>query len=279
MSRVPLLPERARPLLFAHRGCSSLAPENTMASYRKARETGAPGIELDVHLCASGELVVAHDDNFKRTSPQSVNPANARNIEEMIWDEIKTIDVGSFFAAAFSGERCPLLADVLEAFCPDMYVDVELKTRKVSGDALPAKVAELFFKMGNKTRNAATVSSFNPFALTAFKKACGIANGDTKSIPTAIIYCVDEEVPWILRRGAGRFLSACDYAKPRHDQVNRLNVFGIAKLEKRPVIPWTVDDPALAARMLETGCEGIITNCPQHYTRGSGFGRSRLCMR
>ena len=48
----------SRPLLFAHRGYSAKAPENTMAAFRLAWESGIPGIELDVHLCKSGEAVV-----------------------------------------------------------------------------------------------------------------------------------------------------------------------------------------------------------------------------
>jgi len=67
---IPLLPDRPRPLLFAHRGCSSLAPENTMAAFATALRVGSPGVELDVHRCATGELVVAHDDCFTaRTAP------------------------------------------------------------------------------------------------------------------------------------------------------------------------------------------------------------------
>ncbi|MDR1908913.1 MAG: glycerophosphodiester phosphodiesterase, partial [Spirochaetaceae bacterium] len=260
MSRIPLLPERSRPLLFAHRGCSSLAPENTWASYRRARELGAPGLELDVHLCATGELVVAHDDNFHRTAPS----APRGNLEDLSWEEIRTVDVGSFFGPGFGGERCPLLQDILEEFCPELYVDIELKTRKTSGDALPARTAELLRSLGPRVEQAVTVSSFNPFALRAFRAACAPA----PAIPTAIIYCVDPEVPWILRRGAGRFIAACDYAKPRRDQAGRGAVAALAGREKRPVVPWTVDDPAEAALLLDRGCEGIITNCPQHYTGG-----------
>ena len=101
MSRVPLLPDRKRPMLFAHRGCSSLAPENTMASFKKAREVGAPGIELDIHVCKSGELVVVHDDTFQRTAGDS------RAIADLTLAEIQAIDVGK-------GERPPLLDDGLE---------------------------------------------------------------------------------------------------------------------------------------------------------------------
>ena len=250
MSSVPLLPDRKRPLVFAHRGCSSLAPENTMASFTRARETGAPGLELDIHVCASGELVVAHDDTFERTA------GDRRRVAELNYGEIKRIDVGSFFNPAFRGERAPLLEDVLEAFCPGMYIDIELKTRKTKNDPLPGRLAETLARFGDRALKSVSVSSFNPFSIRVFKRLC-------PQVPTAIIWSADTEVPPILRYGFGRFLSRCDYLKPVYRQVNPLSRFWLSGVEGRPLIPWTIDDRALAERMLKTGCLGIITNRPQ----------------
>jgi glycerophosphoryl diester phosphodiesterase len=233
---IPVLPERARPLLFAHRGCSSLAPENTMASFNKARSVGAPGLELDVHGCLSHELVVAHDDTFRRTA------GDDRAIADMLWDDIRHIDVGA-------GESPPLLESVLEEFCPEQYVDIELKTRRTRDDPLPGRVAALLVAMGERVLHAVTVSSFNPVALLNFKKIC-------RYIPTAIIWSADHAVPPLLRYGFGGILSGCDYLKPVHTQVRRFF---------RPAVPWTVDDTDLAARLLKRGCVGIITNRPQDF--------------
>jgi glycerophosphoryl diester phosphodiesterase len=230
-----------------------------MAAYRKARETGAPGIELDVHLSApaggnEGELVVAHDDTFKRTAPVDAN-GKGRTIEELSLGEIRTIDVGSFFGPAFSGERPPLLAEVLEEFCPDMYIDIELKSHKTGGDPLPRLVAETLKRLGPKVEGAVTVSSFNPLCLRAFKEY-------SPEIPTAAIWCDAPEVPRIFRRGFGRIIARCDYVKPGHPQVNP-SFCSRMRGERRPVVPWTIDDPALAEKMLSLGCGGIISNRPQ----------------
>jgi glycerophosphoryl diester phosphodiesterase len=246
MKKISVLPDRTRPLLFAHRGCSSLAPENTFASFRKAKEFGLPGIELDIHLCASGELVVAHDDNFTRTAN------DRRNIEDLTYDEITSIDVGSFFSSSFKNERVMLLEEVLEEFCPDMYIDIELKTRKTSNDFLPEAAAKKIKSMGEKMCSAVTISSFNPFALRAFKKFA-------PEIPTALIWSIDPEVPRILRRGQGRLIAACDYLKPEYAQVKSSARF----MKRSPVIPWTIDNSALAKKMLALGVEGIISNKPQ----------------
>jgi glycerophosphoryl diester phosphodiesterase len=221
-----------------------------MASFNKAKETGALGIELDIHVCASGELVVAHDDTFQRTAGDS------RRIADLDFREIRVVDVGSFFDPAFRGERPPLLEDVLEAFCPDMYIDIELKSRKTKHDPLPGLLAETIRRFGDRALKSVTVSSFNPFSILAFKRLC-------PRIPAAVIWSADAEVPPILRRGFGRFLSHCDYLKPVHRQVNRWSRFWLGGVEKRPLVPWTIDDCALAERMLKTGCAGIITNRPQ----------------
>ena len=263
MSRLPLLPDRKRPLLFAHRGCSSLAPENTLESFRKTREVGAPGIELDIHICGTGELVVAHDDTFTRTVPAEAN-GDGRRIEELSLAEIRALDVGSFFGPGFAGERPPLLAEVLEEFCPDLYVDIELKSRKTKDDPLPVAAAKLLKTLGRAIEASVTVSSFNPLCLGAFKRAA-------PHIPTAVIYSVNPEVPWTLRRGAGRFIAGCDYVKPEHAQATAFARFRIAGLEGRPLVPWTVDDPALAERLLGLGCGGIITNRPQDMTPLAAF--------
>jgi glycerophosphoryl diester phosphodiesterase len=268
VSRLPLLPDRPRPLIFAHRGCSSLAPENTLAAFRKARDIGAPGIELDIHVCRTGELVVAHDDNFLRTVPEGLNGAG-RPIEELEYAEIRAIDVGAAFGrqsgvqearaaepGAFRGERPPLLEQVLEEFCPGMYIDIELKTRKTKDDPLPVLAADMLNHFGDRVLKSVTVSSFNPFCLLAFKKHC-------PAVPTAIIWSADKGVPPLLRYGFGRIISRCDYLKPVYRQVNRLSVFRFRTLEGRPLVPWTVDEKALAQGLLKTGCEGIISNRPQ----------------
>ncbi|MDR1506763.1 MAG: glycerophosphodiester phosphodiesterase [Treponema sp.] len=272
--RTPLLPDRPRPLVFAHRGCSSLAPENTFAAFRKARETGSPGIELDVHASADGRLVVAHDDTFRRVFPDGFT--GDKKLEELNYGEIRRVDAGSFFDSAFSGERPPLLEEVLEEFCPDMYVDIELKSRKTKGDPLPGLLAERLAALGGTISGSVTVSSFNPICLAAFKKAWSCLSDNLRNaekraagIPAAVIFCVDQELPWPLRRGFGRFIAGCDYLKPRYNQVTAFSRFRWAGLEGRPVVPWTVDDRAAAEALVRPGpagipgCAGVITNRPQ----------------
>jgi glycerophosphoryl diester phosphodiesterase len=239
-----------------------------MAAFKKARDIGAGGIELDIHVCKTGELVVAHDDNFLRTVPEGQN-GGGRPIEELEYAEIRTIDVGAAFGrqsgiqeaqaaapGAFLGEHPPLLEQVLEEFCPGMYIDIELKTEKTKDDPLPVLTADMLKHFGDRALRSVTVSSFNPFSILTFKKLC-------PQVPTAIIWCADKEIPPLLRYGFGRIISRCDYLKPVYRQVNRFSSFRFRTLEGRPLVPWTVDEKVLAQELLKTGCEGIISNRPQ----------------
>jgi glycerophosphoryl diester phosphodiesterase len=251
--RLPLLPGRERPLFFAHRGCSSLAPENTMPAFSLARSLGAPGLELDIHPCKGGELVVAHDYTLSRVIPRD-DPCRGRPIESLSLREVRDADVGAAFGKAFAGAHPPLLSEVIEEFAPGLYIDIELKSEKASGDPLPALTAREVLRFSERVRESLVVSSFNPFALRAFKRLC-------PQVATAIIWCDAPEVPLVLRRGAGSWLSRCDYLKPRHDQAPRRARKG--HQAALPVVPWTVDDAALARALLEGGCAGLISNRPQ----------------
>ena len=226
-----------------------------MAAFRKARELGAPGLELDVHACASGELVVAHDDTFIRTAPPE-NAGRGRAIAELTLAEIRRIDVGLVFDPVFSGERPPLLEEVAEEFCPGMYIDIELKSRKVRNDPLPALAAAKIRAFGDGSQRAIAVSSFNPFCLAAFRQLC-------PHIPAAVIWSADPDVPLVLRRGLGRRIANCDYVKPVHTQISPRSYPRMTLREGRPMVSWVIDDPPLARAMLELGCQGIITNRPQ----------------
>ena len=86
-------------MVWGHRGASFEAPENTLAAFELARAQGADGIELDVQRCASGEVVVLHDESLGRTT------GFAGLVAETRWAFLKTLDAGARKQARFSGER------------------------------------------------------------------------------------------------------------------------------------------------------------------------------
>lgn len=106
---------------MAHRGASSLAPENTLAAFRRAWELGCEAIELDVHLSADGHVVVIHDQSLVRTA------GIPRLVMECTLEELRGFEVGSWKQAAFSGERIATLREVIEAAPAGSTVFVEVK--------------------------------------------------------------------------------------------------------------------------------------------------------
>ncbi len=224
-----------------------------MAAFTLARTLGAPGLELDVRRCATGELVVAHDDTFSRTAGLDAD------VETLPYARITGLDAGSFFGPGFSGERVPLLDDVLDEFSGALYLDIELKTRKTRDDPLPGALADALWDRARarpELERSVVVSSFNPVALYAFKRAA-------PRFATAIIWDGSSGLPFYLRRGQGRWLSRCDYLKPQAEKATRLSAALLSRLGGRPIVAWTVDDALAAERLLEAGCEGLITNRPQ----------------
>ena len=103
------------PLLFAHRGCSNAAPENTLASFKKVLDKKVPGVELDVQICKSGEIIVLHDLNLKRTTGFDALAC------ETELEKIKELDAGSWFNESFTGEKIPTLDEVFEMMGNSVY--------------------------------------------------------------------------------------------------------------------------------------------------------------
>ncbi len=249
--RVPLLPDFPKPLLFAHRGLSSVCPENTMAAFRAAREAGIPGIELDVHLTKDGKLVVFHDDTTQRIVAGSGGPTEAISIEGADYAALSGLDIGVWKGPAFAGERMPLLGDVLEEFGATQYFDIEIKSRTAGDTGLERLLAKAI--ADQRMEGRCLVSSFNPFALRRFKAF-------SPDIPTAVIWSRSTELYWFLRHGEGRWIGKVDALKPEQGLLRRKRI--LASL-RPPLLPWTVDSRADAQKLIAFGAAGIISNRPR----------------
>ncbi len=242
------------PRILAHRGASTLAPENTLPAFREARRLGCRGIELDVHQCKSGELVVVHDHWLDRICGRHLH------VESLSLGELRELDAGSHFnrehaslqSENFSPERIPLLEEVLETCGPDIFLDVELKLDSLRARPLAEAVAAM---LKRHDRNNCIVSSFNPLAIRAYRKFGPHA--------TAAIYCNDVSVPFFMRHRECLYLSGADIKKPAREIALAAAGFGTGD---KPVIVWTVDDLTAAHQMLAAGVTSVITNRIQDFS-------------
>lgn len=241
------------PRILAHRGASSLAPENTLASFREARRLGCRGIELDVHRCKTGELVVVHDHWLDRICGQHLH------VESLSLNELRELDAGTHFNRTnpslrreeFSRERIPLFEEVLETCGPDIFLDVELKLDSARARPLAESVASI---LAHHNRKNCIISSFNPLAIRAYRKYGPHA--------TAAIYCNDTSVPFFLRHRECLYFSRADIKKPAREIALAAAGF---ETGKKPVIIWTVDDRETVHRLLTAGVSSVITNSIQYY--------------
>ncbi len=233
-------------LLFGHRGVPQEAPENTLSGFRRALELGLDGVELDVRLCKTGELIVFHDDEVDRLT-NGYGP-----IQKLSFDEIRRLDAGGKFGEKFQNEKIPTLEEVLALLGNLMLVNIELKTGSIQDEGLEAKVVDLVQKM--KLRKSVILSSFNPFSIWRAKRR-------DPELVTALLFADDQ--PLHLRRGwAARFIRI-DGIHPRYALIND-KLLRKARGRKWFIGTWTVDSEAHAARLFKSGVDIIISNRPAH---------------
>lgn len=107
--------------IIAHRGAPTFAPENTLPAIRKALEIGVDMIEIDVHQTKDGVLVIMHDEKVNKTTDGS------GYIKDMTFDEIRSLDAGSWFDPVFTGTKVPALDEVFEIMDETTKLLIEIK--------------------------------------------------------------------------------------------------------------------------------------------------------
>ncbi len=108
-------------LIVAHRGLSSLYPENTLISFKKAVELGVDMIELDVHCTKDRELVVIHDSSINRTTD------GKGKVNQLTLRELRKYSAGRWFSEEFEEERIPTLQEVFELVDKKTKLQIEIK--------------------------------------------------------------------------------------------------------------------------------------------------------
>lgn len=227
---------RDRVLVVAHRGGSRRAPENTLAAIWKAIEVHADLSEIDVQETSDGKVVLLHDNDLRRVAGVD------KRIWEVSYDEIKGLDVGSWFSPDYKGERIPTLAEVLDVAKGRIRLNIEIKSNE-HNPTLPEKVVRLVEEKGLVSE--CVISSFNYEWLPRVKRL---------NSKLRVGYITGEPVGDISRLDVD-FLSL--QAKLVTEELVRS-----ARRKKKEVHVWTVNDPKQMARLIDLGVDGIITDVP-----------------
>lgn len=245
---------KAMPKIWAHRGCCTLYPENTLEAFRAAAELdGITGIELDIQLTSDGEMVVFHDENLRRVTHID------RNVRGCTLAEIKNIAI-----PANDGKYCsiPTLEEVLvmmKPYCESrgILINIELKTSIIRYDGIESKAYEIVRKYGME--QYIVWSSFLAESVDIIKKI----DRDAK---TAVLAMSIEECISMARDTAADalhpYIGGLVYALPQD-------------MQGMPVRAWNGDEPffndgrPLKEAHLEEyryyGATDIFTNIPERY--------------
>ncbi|MEK4273260.1 glycerophosphodiester phosphodiesterase [Paenibacillus sp. FSL R7-0026] len=230
-------------LCVAHRGFSSIAPENTMAAFLMAMERPeVQWMELDVQLSRDGVPVVIHDFTVDRTT-------NGKGlVRETDWADLQRLDAGAWKNKSYKGERIPALSELLDRSCGRVRLNIELKTQ---GDMYPGLPAAVIHEVRKRhMQNDVVITSFEPAALIEVKKlAPEIQTG-------LIIDARPGDLLTALRQMNSTFLSI-GYTNVDKSLMNEMRSAGIR------VMAWTVDDKTIMKKLAAVDPELMLcTNRP-----------------
>ncbi len=224
------------PLLIAHRGLTSFAPENSAAALRAAVGEGARAVEFDVRPTADGHLVVLHDKSPKRLSAET-RPAAELPARTLL--ETARIDA--------PGERFLLLDEALALVATRTLVDIEVKpTKGVPPEELARRVLEALYRAGSPSDVIVTSES------------------------EALLAVLAREAPRLRRGFVWRRLATGDPVRRARAGEAELVVANERRVGPKlagalreaglELWAYTVDDTARAEELVELGCTGLVTN-------------------
>ena len=230
--------------VIAHRGCSAVRPENTLASFEKAIEIGADMIECDVQLSLDRAAVVIHDETLERTTngrgPVAHQPLVA----------LRQLDAGGWFASEYAGERVPLLAEVLDTAKERILANVELKGERASARAL-AEVVVREIRRARMERQT-VLSSFEPAFLEAARQLA-------PEVTRASLFNREKHegmAPAVILEEVGAMSLNLSDEEVSPGIVRECRAHGAA------VAVYTVNDRERASDLFRMGVAAVFTDCP-----------------
>ena len=222
-----------------------MAPENTIAAFRAARDQGARWVELDVALLADGTPVVIHDVTLDRTT------TGKGSLGTLVASDLAGLDAGSWFAPRFRGEKLSTLPEVLtELGALGLHVNVEIKqhAHHKSLEQLAETVHACLIARPPGVR--VMISSFDAACLRAMHRL-------DAGYELAMLW---SELPadWL-------DIVAAIPATAIHLDYRALSFNALTRARERGIIMriWTCNDPEQIEPFWDAGLGGVITDNPR----------------
>ena len=245
-----VLPVWPYPRWVAHRGAGKLAPENTLAACRLGARYGYRMFECDVKLSSDGVPFLLHDSSLKRTTDAKTRLRAASSLVagDHPWSTLAQLDAGRWHSESFAGEPLPQL-DAVAAFCLSngMLVNLEIKptpgTERQTGEV----VAHHAQRLWKASEVKPLLTSFDIPALEAAQAA-------EPSLPRGLL--LDTMRPdWLdVAVALGCLAVVCNYRLWNAQTVAQAQAAGLR------TVSYTVNDEAVAQRLIDWGTDSIITD-------------------
>ncbi len=240
----PGAPDLKLPQVIGHRGAKAYAPENTLASIRKAAALGATWVEVDVALTSDGVPVILHDATLTRTT------GYAADLARTPYAEVEKLDAGKLFDSRFTGEKVPTLAALI-ALLSELEVGLNLEIKPTPGCDIATTRA-----------TCATLDRLWPDhlplpLLSSFQRPClREARAQAPHYPRGLL---DEALPDKWRDDLAAL--ACRSLHLSTGKIDRNHVAAVKQTDYLLAV-YTVNDGARAKQLLDWGVDAIITDVP-----------------
>lgn len=231
--------------IIAHRGFSSIAPENTKAAFIAAIENGADSLEFDVQFSADGVPVVFHDLNLDRTTNGNCK------LREKTLVELKQVDAGSWFNRQFAGEEILTLPEALEILkLIPQFLYFDLKSYSEWSQTEVKKLVEIV--MNYEVKEKAVMTSFNDSLNERVRAISGNELNFAYSVHNESSY--QTKLAKAVEKG-DRLISS-EY----HILLENPALIEQTKSQGIDVVVWTVDNPEEFQQLIDLGLTRIMTN-------------------
>lgn len=242
--------------VYAHRGASIDAPENTLTAFSKALEFGAEGIELDCYRAKDGRIVVIHDDTLDRTT-DATGPVKERTAAEL-----REVNAGG-------GDHVPTLDEVLALVAGKMRVNIEIKDPDAAEGVIEAVAAfddlDWFVSSGHwetlELIHQRTGAQVYPLTIGA------VENGEVMIRRHADVITPDQVAS--LKRLSRDWTDAIDFGKTLHapgisiyEQNITPEIIDAIHDAGMEAWVWTINDPVRAMEVTAMGADAICTDAP-----------------
>lgn len=237
-------------LIISHRGANKYAPQNTLPAFERSVKIGVDGFETDVHLTKDGKVVLCHNYTVDETSNGS------GNVADLLLDELKALDFGSYFSKKYEGTPLPTLDEFLEfAASKDLKVlNIEIKSPKEKNTPIVYETIKATKEFG--LFDKLLISSFDPKLLVQAKEI-------DKDCKTGFLYAPNHLTMYTMGWRPVQFAKEIK-ADALHPHYGFVNADYIKKAHDAGIMvnAWTVNSPDIMDKLIKMGCDGIITDLP-----------------